>query len=170
MLTECSQSASEDSNQPLQQEDKETKEEDKCSFMDFHVREVAEQLTRLDAVSLVLFYVPLLLVLRWLLHLCCISLRSCLLKWCPSTAWAVSGRSVTRRIAETWRPPSAPPSPSSTLSPTGSSPPSFVRCLPVLPLLLLSHHPARPLPFCTPPLPRTRLILLTPAPPTERAS
>lgn len=31
-----------------------SKEEDKCDFMDFPVREVAEQLTRLDAVSLVL--------------------------------------------------------------------------------------------------------------------
>lgn len=56
-LTDCSQSASEHSSRSSQedqrdQEDRgETKEEDKGNFMDFAVREVAEQLTRLDAVG-----------------------------------------------------------------------------------------------------------------------
>ncbi|XP_044045554.1 ral guanine nucleotide dissociation stimulator-like 1 isoform X2 [Siniperca chuatsi] len=54
---DCSQSASEHNSESLQQEDRDqedggetsTKEEDKYNFMDFPVREVAEQLTRLDA-------------------------------------------------------------------------------------------------------------------------
>nr|XP_046260482.1 ral guanine nucleotide dissociation stimulator-like 1 isoform X2 [Scatophagus argus] len=54
---DCTKSASEHSSQSLQQDrgDQEdrgemsTKEKDKCKFMDFPVREVAEQLTRLDA-------------------------------------------------------------------------------------------------------------------------
>lgn len=58
-LTDCRQSASEHSSESLQQEhaDQEDggvtspKEEDKSNFMDFSVREVAEQLTRLDAVG-----------------------------------------------------------------------------------------------------------------------
>lgn len=56
-LTGHSQSASEHSGQSQQQEDRGdalSKEDDKCDFMDFPVREVAEQLTRLDAVSLAL--------------------------------------------------------------------------------------------------------------------
>lgn len=54
---DCSQSASERNSPSLQPEHRDqedggetsTKEEDRCNFMDFPVREVAEQLTRLDA-------------------------------------------------------------------------------------------------------------------------
>ncbi|XP_040892359.1 ral guanine nucleotide dissociation stimulator-like 1 isoform X2 [Toxotes jaculatrix] len=54
---DCSQSASQRSSESLQQESRDqedggetsTKEEDKYGFMDFPVREIAEQLTRLDA-------------------------------------------------------------------------------------------------------------------------
>ncbi|XP_075946748.1 ral guanine nucleotide dissociation stimulator-like 1 isoform X1 [Anarhichas minor] len=54
---DCSQSSSQHNGESLQQEHRDqedsgetaTKEEDKCNFMDFAVREVAEQLTRLDA-------------------------------------------------------------------------------------------------------------------------
>lgn len=58
-LTGCGQPASEVSHQSSQQEfsdqeDRgETKEEARCYFMDFPVRDVAEQLTRLDSVGLV---------------------------------------------------------------------------------------------------------------------
>uniref|UniRef100_A0A3B4FB08 Ral guanine nucleotide dissociation stimulator-like 1 n=1 Tax=Pundamilia nyererei TaxID=303518 RepID=A0A3B4FB08_9CICH len=51
-LTDCGQPASEHSSESLQQVDEaemSTKNEDKYNFMDFPVREVAEQLTRLDA-------------------------------------------------------------------------------------------------------------------------
>lgn len=57
-LTDCNQSASEVSHQSSQQEfndqeDRgETKEEARFYFMDFPVRDVAEQLTRLDSVGL----------------------------------------------------------------------------------------------------------------------
>lgn len=58
-LIDCNQSASEQNDESMQQEhgDQEdrgettNKEEDKCSFMSFPVTEVAEQLTRLDAVG-----------------------------------------------------------------------------------------------------------------------
>lgn len=58
---DCSQSVSEHNGESLQQENRhhkdggETsiKEDDKCGFMDFPVREVAEQLTRLDAVGFI---------------------------------------------------------------------------------------------------------------------
>ncbi|XP_026216261.1 ral guanine nucleotide dissociation stimulator-like 1 isoform X2 [Anabas testudineus] len=54
---DCSQSASEHNVESLQQDNRDfedggetsIKEDDKCGFMDFPVREVAEQLTRLDA-------------------------------------------------------------------------------------------------------------------------
>ncbi|XP_068445406.1 ral guanine nucleotide dissociation stimulator-like 1 isoform X2 [Clinocottus analis] len=52
---DCSRSSSLSNNESLPQEHREdnrlasTKQEDKCNFMDFGVREVAEQLTRLDA-------------------------------------------------------------------------------------------------------------------------
>ncbi|XP_034398629.1 ral guanine nucleotide dissociation stimulator-like 1 isoform X2 [Cyclopterus lumpus] len=54
---DCSQSSSQRNGESLQQEHRDqedsgetsTKEEDKCNFKDFAVREVAEQLTRLDA-------------------------------------------------------------------------------------------------------------------------
>lgn len=50
--------------------------------------------------------------------------RNCSRRWCPTTAWAPSGPSGTRRARSTWRPPSAPLSPSSTVWPTVSSPPA----------------------------------------------
>lgn len=50
--------------------------------------------------------------------------RSCSRRWCPTTAWAPSGPSGTRRARSTWHPPSAPLSPSSTAWPTASSPPA----------------------------------------------
>lgn len=164
-LTDCSQSASEHHSESLQQEhgDQEdgaetsTKEEDRYNFMDFPVRDVAEQLTRLDAVGFINKYLKA--------HFCVtvghsfisclhVSLRNCLSERCPSTASAASGPSATRRKTATWRPPSAPPSPSSTPSPTVSSPRSSARPPPALPLPLPSHHPAPPLPSCTPPLPQ----------------
>lgn len=55
-LTDCGQPASEHSSESLQQVDEaemSTKNEDKYNFMDLPVREVAEQLTRLDAVGFV---------------------------------------------------------------------------------------------------------------------
>lgn len=60
-LTDCSQSASEHNVESLQQDNRDfedggetsIKEDDKCGFMDFPVREVAEQLTRLDAVGFI---------------------------------------------------------------------------------------------------------------------
>lgn len=146
-----------------------TKEEDK-RFMDFPVREVAEQLTRLDAVGLINKHLKAPFCVRvGSFHSCRVSPRNCLSKRCPSTAWAASGPSATRRRTEAWRPPSAPPSPSSTPSPTASSPPSSARPLPALPLPLPSHRPPPPLPPCTPPLPRAHLAALTQAPPTEHA-
>lgn len=183
-LTDCSRSASQHRSGSLRQEnrnqedDGETslKEEDKCNFMDFPVREVAEQLTRLDAVGFTNKYIksPLGLSVGFSFMLCLLiiasSLRNCLSEWCPSTVWAASGPSATRRKTEIWRPPSAPPSPSSTPSPTVSSPPCCARPLPALPHPLPSHHPAPPLPSCTRPRLRTRLTVLTPAPPTERGS
>ena len=87
-------------------------------------------------------------------------LRSCLSEWFPSTAWAASGPSATRRKTETWRPASAPPSPSSTLSPTVSSPRSSGRPRPALPLPPPSPPP--PLTSRTPPRPPAHLAALTP--------
>lgn len=61
-LTDCSsQSASDHSSDSLQQDHIEqeergelcSKEDDKHTFMDFPVRDVAEQLTRLDAVGFI---------------------------------------------------------------------------------------------------------------------
>lgn len=69
-LTDCSQPASEVGRQPEQQEfndqedGEETKEEARLGFMDFPVRDVAEQLTRLDAVGLVKPLLNMPLVLR----------------------------------------------------------------------------------------------------------
>lgn len=118
-LTDCSQSASAVGHQPEQQEfndqedREETKEEARFSFMDFPVRDVAEQLTRLDAVGLMkpLLKVPVSLLA---LRSCRLCLRSSLSEWCPFTAWAASGLSGTRRKTETWHQPCAPPFPSST--------------------------------------------------------
>lgn len=115
-LTDCSQSASEVGPQPEQRElndQEETKEEARFSFMDFPVRDVAEQLTRLDAVGLMkpLLKMPVSLLVPRSRRLC---LRSSLSEWCPFTAWAASGLSGTRRKTETWHRPCAPPFPSST--------------------------------------------------------
>lgn len=60
-LTDCSQPASEHNSPSLRPEhrdqedggERSTKDEDKCNFMDFPVRAVAEQLTRLDAVGFI---------------------------------------------------------------------------------------------------------------------
>lgn len=49
----CSQSTSEQSSQE-DGGDTSTNEEDKCNFMDFPARDVAEQLTRLDAVGVII--------------------------------------------------------------------------------------------------------------------
>lgn len=64
-LTDGSQPASEHNSRSLQPEhrdqedrgERSTKDEDKYNFMDFPVREVAEQLTRLDAVGVINKYV-----------------------------------------------------------------------------------------------------------------
>ena len=61
-LTDCNQSASEHNSESLQQDcrDEEeggemsSKEEDRHNVMDFPAREVAEQLTRLDAVGFII--------------------------------------------------------------------------------------------------------------------
>lgn len=181
-LTDCRQSASEHNSESLQPDNRDfedggetsIKEEDKCGFMDFPVREVAEQLTRLDAVGFNNKYLEP--VLMWasesLIHCPCfyVLLRNCSSECCPSTAWAVSGPSVTRKKTETWHPPSAPPSPSLTPSPTVSSPHSSVRPYPALWLPLLSHRPGPRLPSCIPPLARAHLPARRPAPPTEHES
>ena len=60
-MTDCIKAASEHSSESSQQElrdqedagDTSAKEEDKHNFMDFPVTEVAEQLTRLDAVGFI---------------------------------------------------------------------------------------------------------------------
>lgn len=167
LLAGCSHSTSEQSNQE-DGGDTSTNEEDKCNFMDFPAREVAEQLTRLDAVGVISIY-KLLPSPLWVFH-CrlspCVSLRSCLSTWCRSTAWAASGLSGTRRKTGAWRPPSAPPSPSSTPSPTASSPPSSARPLLAPP----PPHLTPPPPRSPPPPPRTPLAALIQAPPTERTS
>lgn len=53
--TDCSQTLSHGTSgelgDPEDSADTSIREEDKCNFMDFAVREVAEQLTRLDAVG-----------------------------------------------------------------------------------------------------------------------
>ncbi len=96
-LTDCSQSASGRNSPSLHQEcrDEEdaqetsTKEEDKHNFMDFPVREVAEQLTRLDAVGFINKYLqaPLCVTVApsflFSSYLC---IRSCLCERFPSTA------------------------------------------------------------------------------------
>lgn len=183
-LTDGSESASQHSSESLQQEPRDqedggetsTKEEDKHSFMDFPVREIAEQLTRLDSVGLnnkylkADFHVTAGSLIHIVFPCHCLSLRICLSEWCPSTAWAASGPSVTRKKIETWHPPSEPPSPSSTLSPTVSSPRSSARPRPVLQLPLPSHRLSPPLASCTPPLPRAHPAARTPAPPKEHAS
>lgn len=113
-LTDCSQPASEVGHQPEfndQEDREETKEEARLGFMDFPVRDVAEQLTRLDAVGLVKPLLNMPLVLR---SRPSVSLRTSLSEWCPFTAWAASGLSGTRRKTGTWHRPCAPPFPSST--------------------------------------------------------
>lgn len=60
-LTDCRQSAPEHNGESLQQDTRDfadggetsIREDDKCCLMDFSVREVAEQLTRLDAVGFI---------------------------------------------------------------------------------------------------------------------
>lgn len=174
-LTDCSQTASEVGHQSSQQEfsdqeDRgETKEEARFDFMDFPARDVAEQLTRLDSVGLMKLHVKTSESLL-ALHSCGIYLRNSLSKWCPFTAWAASGPSVTRKKTETWRPPCVQPFPSSTQWPTVSSPPFSARSPLVLQRHHLCHRPAAPPPSCTPPLTWTHRTLLTPAPPTELAS
>lgn len=181
-LPDCSRSPSEVSRSPSEvsrpssqqdfnnQEDRgEVKEEARFYFMDFPARDVAEQLARLDSVGLLKLHVETSASLS-APHSRLLCLRNSLSEWFPSTAWAASGLSATRRRTGTWRPPCVRPSASSTRWPTASSPPSSARSLPVLPLHRPCHHPARPCPSRTPPLTWTHLTLLTPAPPTERAS
>lgn len=170
-LTDCSQSASELGRQPSQQEvsDQEgrggAKEEVRFPFMDFAVRDVAEQLTRLDSVGLAKLHLkPSARLL--LLHPCRVCLRSSSSEWCPSTAWAASGLSATRKKTASWRPPCAQPSPSSTRWPTASSPPFSAHLLPALPVHRPCLRPTPPPPSCTPPRTWTRL---TAAPPSEHA-
>lgn len=184
-LTDCGQPASEHSSESLQQVDEaemSTKNEDKYNFMDFPVREVAEQLTRLDAVGFVFIKNWSSVFLGWLwegvfffsLIFSCLmtifSPRTCLSKWSPSTAWAASGPNVTKKKTETWHQRSAPPSPSLTLSPTVSSPHSSAHPRTSLPLPPLACHLLCPLTSCTPPLLRAHLASCAPAPVTEHAS
>lgn len=104
------------------------------------------------------------------LHSRLLCLRNSLSEWFPSTAWAASGLSATRKRTESWRPPCVQPFPSSTRWPTVSSPPFSARWLPVLPPRRPCRRPAPLPPSCTPPLTWTHRTLLTPAPPTEHAS
>lgn len=174
-LTDGSQSPSEVSRLSSQQEfnnqeDRgEVKEEARCHFMDFPARDVAEQLARLDSVGLLKLCLETSVSLS-VPHSRLLCLRNSLSEWFPSTAWAASGLSATRKRTESWRPPCVQPFPSSTRWPTVSSPPFSARWLPVLPPHRPCRRPAPPPPSCTPPLTRTPLTLLTPAPPTEHAS